>query len=77
MNNKPQLCCQKCGSLDVNPGIPDAEKKTMLVYCNKCKNISEVNITIDGVSSDGTLQITYIPTLIGLDHDKDRIKRFF
>jgi len=77
VNNQPQLCCQKCGSLNVNPGMPDIQKKIMQVYCNDCKQVSEVNIKIEGVTDDGKLQVTYIPTLIGLDHDKDRIKKFF
>jgi len=77
VNNQPQLCCQLCGSLNVNPNMPDIQKKTMQIYCNDCKQISEVNIKIEGMTNDGKLQVTYIPSLIGLDYDKDRIKKFF
>ena len=77
MNNQPSLCCQKCGSINVNPSMPNIENKTMLIYCNDCKQTSGVNIKIEGISDDGKLQITYLPTLLGFDHDKDRIKKFF
>lgn len=77
MNNQPQLCCPKCGSLNVYPGMPDVNINKMPIFCENCKNTSEVNIKIDGVTDDGKLKITYIPSLIGIDHDKDRVKKFF
>lgn len=72
----PQLCCPKCGSLNVGPGMPNVQKKTMPVFCEDCKELSDVNIKITGVSEDGKLQVQYVPTLIMTDFNKDRTQKY-
>lgn len=77
MNNVPHLCCEKCGSLNVNPGIPQTSTNKLTVYCNDCGAQFDIDIKIEGVSDDGVLQVTYMPSLILIDKDKDRIKKYY
>ena len=76
MNNLPQLCCPKCGSLNVAPGMIKNQNK-MPVYCQDCGAIEDVNIKIEKVDENGKLKVTYMPTLIMTEFNKDRIKKFF
>lgn len=77
MQKQSQLCCIKCGSLDVSPGLPIADIQKLPVFCNKCGANFIVDIKIDGIDDDGVLQVTYIPSLIMIEKNKDRIKNFY
>lgn len=77
MNEQPQLCCIKCGSLDVNPGLPNVNIKKMPIFCNKCGASFDIDIKIEGIDDKGVLKVTHIPSLIMIDKNKDRTKTFY
>ena len=71
-----QLCCLKCGSLNVYPGMPNVNLKKMPVFCENCKEVSEVDIKIDGIIEDGKMKITVLPSLIIKDFNKNRTQKY-
>ena len=77
MNSLPQLCCPRCGSLDIIPDMPDFNTNKMLIFCPTCREVSEINVKIDGIGEDGKLKITAFPNLIMQEKNKDRTKKLY
>jgi len=73
---QPDLCCPKCGSLNITVGMPDVQNKKMAVYCNDCWQDSIVDIKITGMTEDGKLKIEYIPSLIISQATNDRTQKY-
>ncbi len=66
-----QLCCKKCGSLNIivlHPETSDPEKGVVLPYvCKDCGYEGEANLKIIGIDKNGILQTELVPQgLVGI-----------